>query len=63
MKLGRMIARLSTMRSMRPSIAVLKPISYWAASSSFPKTWDSGSQRKCTWSGRITPSPATAAPR
>jgi hypothetical protein len=47
MKVGLMTAKLSTILSILPSIAVGKPICRGRASRILPKTCDSGSQRNC----------------
>ena len=47
MKVGWTTARLSTILSTRPSMAVGKPICSGRVSSTLPKTWASGSQRYC----------------
>ena len=51
MKVGLTTPRLSTIFSIEPSTAVLKPILSWMAISALPNTWDSGSHRYCTSSG------------
>ena len=42
---GLVVPSPGTMRSIRPSTAVAKPIASWQASSALPKTWESGSHR------------------
>ncbi len=62
MNVGWTTARLSTILSTRPSIAVGKPICSWTASSTWPNECASGSQRNCRSSAPISRVPSIAAP-
>ena len=62
MKVGRMIVRLSTILSRRPSTAVGNPICSCTASSIFPNECASGSHRYCRSSLLTRPRPSAPAP-
>ncbi len=62
MKVGFTTARLSTIRSTRPSMAVGNPQAIWVESSTLPKECAIGSQRNCRSLSSRMPSDAMALP-
>ena len=62
MKVGLKTARLSTIRSIRPSTAVEKPICSGRISRIFPNTCESGSQRNWRSSSLRRDTESTPAP-
>ena len=62
MTVGLTLARFSEILGTRPSVAVAKPTWYCAASSTLPKTCDSGNHRKWTSSLLTTSRASMLAP-